>query len=201
MTEIVKEPLTIFEEIKSQLTEAVNDRNHSFHTPVFSNILNIHETESRTVVMRKFDSQELIIHFHTDIRSKKIKSLVDNPNTNLLFYDSEIKTQLRIKLSSNVNHKNEIASESWNNTKIYSRKCYLTKKSPSSISLIPSDGLPNHLAGVDPSKEESEKGFENFAVITNKIQSIDWLKLSSQGHKRLLIIIEKMQPEFKWLIP
>ena len=66
---------------------------------------------------------------------------------------------------------------------------------------MPSDGLPKHLVGVTPSKEESVKGFENFAVITNKIISIDWLKLSSQGHKRLLINIEKVRPNFTWLIP
>ena len=75
------------------------------------------------------------------------------------------------------------------------------KKSPSSKTNIPEDGLPKHLQGIDPTKNESEQGYNNFAVIQNKIESIDWLYLSYSGHKRLSINFKNNMPEFSWLIP
>ena len=47
------------------------------------------------------------------------------------------------------------------------KKCYLTKKIPSSKTSIPEDGIPSYLKGVDPSKKEDNSTFllkklENF---------------------------------------
>ena len=82
-----------------------------------------------------------------------------------------------------------------------SRKCYLSKKAPSSNTNLPEDGIADSLTGIDPDKEESELGFKNFAVISNKIKSIDWLYLSSLGHKRLRIEINEKKTKYQWLIP
>ena len=54
---------------------------------------------------------------------------------------------------------------------------------------------------IDPKKNESEQGYNNFTVIQNKIESIDWLYLSYSGHKRLSINFKNNMPEFSWLIP
>ena len=53
----------IFDDIKKQLTKGVKDRKHGFHTPVFSNLYQGSSIESRIVVMRKFDSEKMIINF------------------------------------------------------------------------------------------------------------------------------------------
>ena len=89
----------------------------------------------------------------------------------------------------------------WATTKQSSRKCYLAQLPPGSVTTSPTDGIPNHLRGIDPSIEESEIGFKNFAIIENHIENIDWLFLSSNGHKRLFIEIKEKQKKFKWLIP
>ena len=157
--------------------------------------------ESRIVVLRKFDEEKLFLNFHTDFRSPKILDLKKNNNSSFLFYDHSIKIQLRIKTISSINNQNEIAKQSWDLTQLSSRKCYLTKKRPSSKTNIPEDGLPKHLQGIDPTKNESEGGYNNFAVIQNKIESIDWLYLSYSGHKRLSINFKNNIPEFSWLIP
>ena len=86
-------------------------------------------------------------------------------------------------------------------SRLSSRKCYLTEKAPSSITTLPEDGIPKHLNGVDPSQEESEKGYDNFVVIENKIQNIDWLYLAASGHRRLNIVFKHSEPVFKWIIP
>ena len=100
-----------------------------------------------------------------------------------------------------MNCKKECCKKAWENTQLQSRKCYLTKKTPSSKTKIPEDGLPKHLQGVDPSRDESETGYENFTVIENIIKNIDWLRLDSSGHKRLNINLINNEPKFDWLIP
>tara|TARA_Y100000590_G_scaffold468594_1_gene651960 strand:- start:1786 stop:2391 length:606 start_codon:yes stop_codon:yes gene_type:complete len=192
---------SIFKDIKYLLFNATKNRNHPFHTPVFSNISDKNIVENRLVVLRKFDDKKMIINFHTDFRSPKIKGIEKNSNSSFLFYDPEIKIQLRIKSISTINNQNKITQQAWNFTKLSSRKCYLTKKSPSSISKKPEDGIPKHLKGIDPSIEESEDGYKNFVVMQNKILKIDWLNLASSGHRRLSIDFKNQTPYFEWLIP
>jgi len=201
MTQSNENPQKIFSEIKSALNEGVADRNHGFHTPVFSNIDRKNSISSKIVVLRNFDQKKKKIFFHTDFRSKKIKNLTFNSKTNFLFYDPIKKIQLRISTISYINHFNNITLSAWKKTKLSSKKCYLAIKAPSSNSKLPSDSLPKHLSGVDPTEDEAKLGYKNFAVIENKIISIDWLHLSHRGHRRLLIDTSKRKISYQWLVP
>ena len=194
-------PQLIYNNIKELLTVGVKNRKHSFHTPVFSNIDEHNSVNSRVVVLRKFNVEDLKLNFHTDNRSPKIEELKKNNLSNFVFYDFNIKVQLRIKTKSIINNQNDIAKIEWEKTLLFSRKCYLSKKAPSSETTLPEDGIPKHLKGLEPSKEESEKGFDNFAVIENQIKSIDWLYLDSSGHRRLTINFKTTEPIFSWTIP
>ena len=187
--------------LKKKLIRGVKDRKHTFHTPVFCNINDKNAIESRVVVLRQFDSLNMILNFHTDFRSPKISSLKKNNNSLFVFYDHESKIQLRIKTISSINNQNVVAEEMWEKTQLYSRKCYLTKKTPSSATSFPEDGIDESLRGKEPTLEESEKGYINFAVVENEIKSIDWLYLSANGHRRLKINIGKSNNSFRWLIP
>ena len=77
----------IFEDIKRNLSRGVKDRKHDFHTPVFSNINNHNSIESRVVVLRDFDVENMILNFHTDFRSPKVEDLAKNENSLFVFYD------------------------------------------------------------------------------------------------------------------
>ena len=191
----------IFEDIKKNLTRAVKDRKHNFHTPVFCNVTKNGTIESRVVVLRKFDPLKMLLNFHTDFRSPKATDLKNNNNSLFVFYDHKLKIQMRIKTTSVVNNQNDIASEMWNKTRLLSRKCYLTEKNPSSFTQFPEDGIPKHLRGKQPELSESEKGFKNFTVIENKINEIDWLYLEISGHRRLKLSFENSEPKYQWLIP
>ena len=181
----------IFDDIKTNLTRGVKDRKHTFHTPVFSNINDETAIESRVVVLRQFDSQNMILNFHTDFRSPKVSSLQKINGSLFVFYDHKLKIQLRVKTISVINNQNTIAEELWGKTKLFSRKCYLTQKSPSSVTNIPEDGIDENLKGKEPTLEESEKGYRNFTVVQNQIQEIDWLYLAASGHRRLKIIVKE----------
>ena len=191
----------IFEDIKRNLTRGVKDRKHSFHTPVFSNINNEDCIESRVVVLRQFDSTNMVLNFNTDFRSPKTFSLQQKNNSLFVFYDHKLKIQLRIKTTSTINNQNSITQEMWEKTKLFSRKCYLTEKAPGSFTNLPEDGIDERLRGKEPSLEESEKGYKNFTVIQNKIQEIDWLYLAASGHRRLKIIMKETIPSYQWIIP
>jgi len=191
----------IFEDIKRNLTRGVKDRKHTFHTPVFCNVDNENSIESRVVVLRQFDSPNMVLNFHTDFRSPKILGLQQNNNSLLVFYDHKLKIQLRIKTTSTINNQNKVTQEMWEQTKLFSRKCYLTEKAPSSSTNLPEDGIDESLGGREPTLEESERGYKNFTVVQNQIQQIDWLYLAASGHRRLKIILEKQIPSFQWIIP
>ena len=191
----------IFEDLKRNLTRGVKDRKHNFHTPVFCNLNNENSIESRVVVLRQFDSPNMVLNFHTDFRSPKILGLQQNNNSLLVFYDHKLKIQLRIKTTSTINNQNKVTQEMWEQTKLFSRKCYLTEKAPSSSTNLPEDGIDESLGRREPTLEESERGYKNFTVVQNQIQQIDWLYLAASGHRRLKIILEKQIPSFQWIIP
>ena len=143
----------------------------------------------------------MILNFHTDFRSPKVEDLAKNENSLFVFYDYKLKVQLRIKTISIINNQNLLTEERWNKTKLFSRKCYLTKKAPSTSTNIPEDGIDINLQGKEPTKEESEKGYKNFTVVQNKIKEIDWLYLEASGHRRLKITFKENNKNFEWLIP
>lgn len=201
MSLLKENPRLILENIKKLLNLGVKNRYHAFHTPVFSNINEKNYSNSRIVVLRNFDKLNMILSFHTDYRSPKLKELKNNNKSIFVFYDSKLKIQLRIKTLSKINNQNNITKISWLNTSPMSRKCYLTRKAPSSVSQVPEDGIPGCLISKEPSKKDSEKGYKNFAVIENKIEEIDWLYLASTGHRRLKIYYKNNSTSFNWLIP
>lgn len=201
MTINEQNPKDIFNNIKELLIIGAKDRKQAFHTPVFSNNHDGNSVNSRVVVLRKFDHKKMILNFNTDYRSPKVNELKKNNKTSFVFYDSKIKIQLRIKTISRILHNNNESMLAWKETRLFSRKCYLTIKSPSSLTNMPEDGIPIGLKGVDPKKDESELGYKNFTVIENLIKEIDWLHLASSGHRRLKISFNKDSPKFDWLIP
>jgi len=190
----------IINNIKELLLIGAKDRKHAFHTPIFSNNNGNYSTSSRVVVLREFNQEKMTLNFNTDYRSPKIIELKKNSKSNFVFYDAKIKIQLRIKTVTNIHYDDNTASEAWKQTRLFSRKCYLTKKAPSSATMLAEDGIPEHLKGIDPTKDESEIGYKNFTVLENLIQEIDWLYLASSGHRRLKISLNN-KPKFEWIIP
>ena len=201
MSPLMENQKSILENIKDLLLLGVKDRHHTFHTPVFNNTNLENNPNSRVVVLRNFDPIKYVLNFHTDFRSPKISELLKNNNTIFVFYDHKLKIQLRIRSKSIINNQNNISELMWDKTKLFSRKCYLTDKAPSSKTSEPEDGIDISLKGKEPSQEISEKGYKNFTVIENTIQEIDWLYLASSGHRRLKIVLNKSKPIFDWLIP
>ena len=188
--------LKIWELLKTGLSK----RDLPFHIPVFI-CGQDNNTDGRMVVLRGVSKKYKNLWFHTDIRSKKIRTLKTNPIASLLFYDKEEKIQLRIAGKTKINYQNNITKKSWNSTAHMSRQCYLGNESPGSESLLPTSGLGEEIDNHKYSIEESEIGYKNFCVIEIFIESIEWLYLAARGHRRAYFALKNSSVEKKWLIP
>ncbi len=191
----------IINNIFLNLEKAAVDRKHDYHNCIFSNLDLNNQPTSRTVVLRSFNQKDNLLTFHTDYRSIKIKEIEKNNNCIILFYSEALKQQLRIKVLASIQNNNLITKKAWEKTQLMSRKCYLSSLPPGTEIKDSWDGLSNKLIGKEPTKNESEIGYKNFSVIVNKIISIDWLYLSSSGHKRLLFNWKNGKRTDKWKIP
>ncbi len=190
----------IYSKIWSLLKIGLKERNTPYHLPNFICGYD-NNFDGRLVVMRGVNEVEKKIWFHTDIRSKKIKILKNNPKSVLLFYDKSEKIQLRISTISKINYQNSITKISWGKTVHMSRQCYLGKKPPGSETSVPTSGLTKSIDDYNYTIEESDLGYKNFCVVENFIQSIEWLYLAAKGHRRAIFNLKKTPLEKKWLIP
>ena len=190
----------IYLKIWELLKTALSNRNLPFHIPVFICGQN-GDADGRMVVLRGINEKDKNLWFHTDIRSKKIRTLKTNPIASLLFYDKEEKVQLRITGKTKINYQNNITKKSWNKTAHMSRQCYLGNKAPGSESILPTSGLTEEIDNHKYSIEESEIGYKNFCVVEIFIESFEWLYLAARGHRRAYFTLKNSSVEKKWLIP
>ena len=189
-----------YSKIWNLLEEGLKNRDSSFHIPVF--ICGVENSfDGRIIVLRGINKLEKKIHFHTDIRSNKVKFLKLNSKSTLLFYDKIEKIQLRITGNSKINYQNEISKRSWEKTAHMSRQCYLGENAPGSDFLKPTSGLSEKVNNFKYTIEESEVGYKSFCVVDFFIESIEWLYLAAKGHRRAFFKLDKEVVEKKWLIP
>ena len=138
----------------------------------------------RTVVLRKAIPDTKELRFHTDIRSKKWQELTLNPSISALFYDAADRIQIRVKGRAELQLNNDITAAAWQKTSLSSRRCYLTNFDPSSFTDNPTSGLAEHIEQENFTLEESEMGYQNFGIVSIKVQNIDWLWLHYAGYRK-----------------
>ncbi|MFZ9145956.1 MAG: pyridoxamine 5'-phosphate oxidase family protein [Sediminibacterium sp.] len=153
----------------------------------------------RTVVLRKAIPETKELRFHTDTRSKKWQELTLNPSISALFYDAADRIQIRLKGRAELQLNNDITADAWQKTSLSSRRCYLTNFDPSSFTDNPTSGLPEHIEQENFTLEESEMGYQNFGIVSIKVQNIDWLWLHHAGHRRAYF--DYVSGSFSWMIP
>lgn len=190
----------ILKKIWKHLDLGVLDREHPFHTPVLSTVANGCAPNSRIVVLRRFWRKPAKLAFHSHLAAPKIKEIETNPNVSFVFYHPQEKLQLRIKGIAVIHTASELHEEQWLATGFFSRRCYVGA-APSDVSEKPTSGLPNDLNARQPTKEESEAGRANFAVVSSAIDSIDCMELDVKGNRRSLFVWKNGELETKWLTP
>ena len=190
----------IYSKIWNLLNLGLQNRNATFHIPVFISG-NQNKFDGRIIVLRGVSEKENKIWFHSDIRSNKIKDLKSNPKGVLLFYDKSEKIQLRITGLAKINYQNVITKKSWKKTAHMSRQCYLGDHAPGLDASLPTSGFTENIDNSKYTLEESEIGYKNFCVVEIFINSIEWLYLAAKGHRRAYFTLKNNSLDKKWLIP
>ncbi len=187
-------------DIWEMLKEGAEESKSDFHIGAFSTVRN-GKPKNRNVVLRRVIREKNILVFHTDNRSGKVDEINSNPNISWLFYSPQKKVQIRLEGKAFIYNTGKLFEEQWNSSALMSRKCYLTKYSPSSIIEHPEIHISDYLQFKNISVTEPQMGKENFAVIETKIDSIDWLYLKSSGYIRAKFKLNEDRIEGKWLAP
>ncbi len=162
------------------LQESVKTAKSAFHQGIIATINNDFP-EQRTVVLRNINLDEKTLRFHTDIRSEKINHLRQNNALSWLFYDAELKLQLRIYTKATIHHTNDMADRAWENSRLASKMCYTTQAKSGSI--LPEPEM------IDVNKKDIEPellnfAYNNFCVIETKAFAMDFVFLNAKGNKR-----------------
>ena len=164
------------------LTRGVADRRHAFHHPVLATIGMDRRPQARTIILRAVEPGKRTITFHTDARSQKLVELAASPETGLHFYDEKRKIQLRLNGLARVHQGDSIARSRWQASQRMSRVCYSVEPAPG---VRIEDGHGFTLRQPKPDEIEADvPGFENFTAVVVTVDTLEWLFLAAEGHRR-----------------
>jgi hypothetical protein len=153
-----------------ELQRAATQPAHAWRTMVLATV-EARNAEARCVVLREVDPAARELIFYTDARSAKVQQMRDNPRGTLLCWSQSIGWQLRLRVDLEIKTSGLKVSSRWARLK-------LTPAAQDYLSPLP-PGSPV-VARHEP--ERASRG--HFAVVTARVQSIDWLELHADGHRR-----------------
>ena len=177
------------------LEKGVTSYKAAFHYGTIATV-NQEFPELRTVILRDVKKQQRKLSFHTDVRSSKTDQMKLNSNIAFLFYDPDLRIQLRCSGSAYVHHLDEIASVAWQKSRLSSQLCYTNTLPPGSIVTEP---VLIDLNRKEVNDEELNIAYQHFAVIEIDVKKVDWLFLHYKGHRRAFFDYQK--DEFHWVQP
>ena len=191
-------PEIVAQDIRDCLWKGANSRKSPMHSPVLVTA----DAQARVLVLRDFDSESMMLRFHTDARSPKVSAIAANPSVTILAYDPDAKVQLRIAGTARIERTSDTAQSSWNASNNFARRCYLAEAAPGSESNRAVSGLPEWADGILPTDEQIAPARENFAILLVQICEVDWLYLAHGGHRRAKIrFIDGGAGDFSWVVP
>lgn len=190
----------VLEETWTMLKRGVSRFNDPFHWPVLGTTAN-QNSRLRTVILRQYILSRRLLVCHTDARAQKVDEITAYANVSWLFYHPERKIQLRISGPATLHAGDQFADEQWAATKITSRLNYCAVEPPGTAIDKPSSGLPDFLRNKVPTLLDSERGRRNFMAIACRIDSMDWVRLSTLGNRRARFVWGENGLAADWSIP
>ncbi|ANM32111.1 hypothetical protein ABI59_05980 [Acidobacteria bacterium Mor1] len=143
---------------------------------------------ARVVVLRELRRAPLRLSVYTDVRTAKVEQLRTDPRAELLFFDRDSLRQLRVAGRVTVHHGDDVARQAWGD-RSHLQEDYARLFPPGS----PSD--------ADGAGALSGDGFDNFAVLRLDAESLDWLQLSREGHRRARFHAAEAGWDGSWVVP
>lgn len=153
-----------------ELQQAAAQPGHEWRTLVLAT-LDGQTAQARSVVLREVHAAARELLFFTDARSAKVAQMRAHPQGTLLCWSSRIGWQLRLSVALEVQTSGLKVSSRWARLK-------LTPAAQDYLSPLP-PGSP-----LATRHEPERASREHFAVVTARVQSVDWLELHADGHRR-----------------
>ncbi len=159
--------------IWQQLAACINDKSHAWRTAVLATI-DDERADARTVVLRELDAHAKRLLIYTDERAGKVHQLMRQPLGTLVMWSQALGWQLRCRVHLSIEMAGLSASSRWARMRLSpAAQDYLSP-------LAPGAPLPSDAPTLPPVSRDY------FAVIEAGIESLDWLELHADGHRRAI---------------
>lgn len=155
------------------------------------------DPQARLLVLRKTDSQNQHLEFHTDTRSPKWRELQANPAASITGYDPVQRLQIRmqgtITLLDPQNAENKAA---WSALSAWTKYTYCANAPGTPVSKTTTH--PTTVTNADVAH-----GQERFGVLLFKAHSLDWFQLERGNNQRALFHYTENSNELtgRWITP
>jgi len=178
--------LTVLREIEAavwrELAACVRDKAHAWRVCTLATCDGT-EPDARSVVLREWDAASRSLTLFTDSRSPKVRQIDAHPQGVLVLWSGKLSWQLRLRVQLEVETSGLRVSSRWARMKM-------------------SPGAQDYLSPLPPGSPlvhaiQTRESRGHFAVITAQVQTVDWLELHAEGHRRALFDAEGG----RWLAP
>ncbi len=172
---------TIIEESWRHLKEAAESETHPWR---LGNLATVSESRPRirSVVLRDVQTESRELICYTDQRSDKINEIKASPWVEWMAYDSVTRVQIRLRGVASIHINDAYSEQHWRESSPEHRRGYITVSVPGTKAESAVPNLPDYLFDRLPNDEETQLGYENFAVVVCRIEHLDWLQLRRNGH-------------------
>jgi pyridoxamine 5'-phosphate oxidase len=172
-----------FLEARSIIDAGANNRRRAAHSPVVATIDGSGAPSQRVMILRDVDWHDRTLRFHTDARSTKLEE-AKRTAISVLFYEPDAKAQIRLSGIGQVVVDGPLSDAAWESSTLFARRCYMAESAPGNVVEGPTSGLPASIEGQQPTTEDIAPVRGNFALLIVQFNSLEWLYLANQGHRR-----------------
>ena len=166
-----------------ELERAVREREHGWHALSLATVGD-ERAEARLVVVREVLASDKALRFYTDARSPKVRQLQAHHRGTLLGWHPRLGWQLRLRVHLSLETDAELVRGRWSQVMHWpSAQDYLAERAP----------------GDQIDRPGSQAGSrDHFAVVTAHVESMDWLELHAEGHRRAVFCGPQ---DARWVVP
>jgi pyridoxamine 5'-phosphate oxidase len=176
------------ETIWHHLHSACADRQHGWRTPVLASTDLAGYPTARTVVLREADAALQQLVMFTDKRSPKVQELQRQPRAMLVFWCAKLSWQLRAVVQVQVLTHGPRVERAWERLQHSAAAAdYLQSAVPGAAQPA---GTPVPTA---PATASLSPAAHQLGILVATVQQLDWLELSRQGHRRVLLTQSSVQ--------
>lgn len=155
-----------------ELERATQEREHGWRIMTLATVEG-GRAEARSVTLRETDPAGHRLVFYTDDRSPKLRQIEAHPEGTLLAWCPKLSWQIRLRVLLVRETDAHLAMARWARLRLSpSAQDYLS-------SLAPGEPLSERAS-------EERGSREHFAMVNAQVQSMDWLELHPDGHRRAL---------------